>query len=99
MSLLKVRCAARITLPAEVQEARGVREGDYLEAELVEGGVMPRPVPIVRSEQAWQEVRAAIASVRPTPEQAAKPLVEQEQDILEAVDEARREYADERRRS
>lgn len=51
-SLLEVCRGARITLPAELQEALDVREGDYLEAELVEGGVMLRPVSIVGHERA-----------------------------------------------
>jgi AbrB family looped-hinge helix DNA binding protein len=98
MSLVKVRRAAQITLPAEVRDALRVGEGDYLEAELVEGGVMFRPVAIVSREQAWRDVEDATASVRPSAEQAAKPLEEQEREILEVVDEARREHAEALRR-
>lgn len=43
------------------------------------------------------EVRDAMSSVWPSPEQAAKPPDEQEAEILAGVDEARREYGDERR--
>ena len=99
MSLVKVRRAAEITLPTEVRDALRVGEGDYLEAELVEGGVMLRPVPGEgRRKEAWEQVRSAIGSVLPSPEQATKPLDEQEAEILAAVDQARREYGDERRR-
>jgi AbrB family looped-hinge helix DNA binding protein len=98
MSLVKVRRAAQITLPAEVRDALRVGEGDYLEAELVEGGVMFRPVAIVSREQAWRDIEDATASVRPSAEQAAKPLEEQEREILEVVDEARREHAEALRR-
>jgi AbrB family looped-hinge helix DNA binding protein len=93
MALVKVRRAAQITLPAEVRDALRVSEGDYLEAELVEGGVLFRPVAIVSREQAWRDIEDAMASVRPTPEQAAKPLEEQEREIQEVVSEARREHA------
>lgn len=98
MSLVKVRRAAQITLPAEMRDALHVREGDYLEAELVAGGVLLRPVSIVSREQAWRDIGDIVASVQPLPEQAAKPLEEQEREILEVVNEARREYADELRR-
>jgi AbrB family looped-hinge helix DNA binding protein len=52
MTLVKVRRAAQITLPAEMRSALRVSEGDYLEAELVEGGVLLRPVAIFSREQA-----------------------------------------------
>lgn len=98
MSLVKVRHAAEITLPGEVRDALRVSEGDYLEVELVEGGVLLRPVPAGRREEAWRQVRDAMGGVRASPEQAAKSPDEQEAEILAAVDEARREYGDERRR-
>jgi bifunctional DNA-binding transcriptional regulator/antitoxin component of YhaV-PrlF toxin-antitoxin module len=99
MSLVKVSRAAGIALPAELWDALRVGEGDYLEAELVEGGVLLRPAPDARRGEAWRQVWSAAASVRPSPEQAAKPPDEQEADILAVVDEVRREYGDERRRS
>jgi AbrB family looped-hinge helix DNA binding protein len=52
MSLVKIRRAAQITLPSDIRQALGVKEGDYLEAELVEGGVMLRPVAVVDREMA-----------------------------------------------
>ena len=99
MTVLKLRKSAQLTLPAEIRDALKVAEGDYLEAELVEGGVMLRPVSIVRREAAWQRIRDAIATVRPTPEQAAKPLEKQEAEIQAVVDEVRRDHAADRRRS
>jgi len=47
LSLVKIRGAAQITLPGAIRKALQVREGDYLEAELVEGGVFFKPVAIV----------------------------------------------------
>ena len=43
MQRLKVGSAARITLPKEAWQKLGVSEGDYLEAEVVEDGVLLRP--------------------------------------------------------
>ena len=99
MTVLKLRKSAQLTLPAEIREALQVGEGDYLEAELVEGGVMLRPVSIVRREAAWARIRAAMATVRPTLEQAGKPQAQQEAEIQAVVDEVRRDYAAERRGS
>lgn len=99
MTVLKLRKSAQLTLPAEIREALKVGEGDYLEAELVEGGVMLRPVSIVRREAAWARMRAAMATVQPTAEQATKPQALQEAEIQAVVDEVRQDYAAERRRS
>lgn len=96
MTLVRVRERGEITLPRELQEALKVREGDTLEAEAVEGGILLKPVSA--AEAAWQRIEQAMASVRPTPEQAAKPIEVQEQEILEVVHEVRREYAEELRR-
>ena len=96
MTVLKLRKSAQLTLPAEIREALQVTEGDYLEAELVEGGVMLRPVSIVRREAAWRRIRSAMATVRPTPEQASKPLEQQEAEIQAVIDEVRRDHAADR---
>ena len=40
MTLVRLRERAQITLPQEVRDALNVKQGDYLEAEVVEGGVL-----------------------------------------------------------
>jgi hypothetical protein len=49
-------------------------------------------------DAAWKRIRKAQRSVRPTPAQAAKTVEIQEREILEVVDETRREYAEALRR-
>lgn len=58
MALVKVHRAAQITLPRDIREAIGLEEGDYLEAEVTEAGILLSPVSIGRRE--------------PTPEQEAE---------------------------
>jgi AbrB family looped-hinge helix DNA binding protein len=61
MALVQIRRAAQITLPRDIREAAHVKEGDFLEAEVTEGGaILLRPVSINRRE--------------PTPEQEAEIL-------------------------
>lgn len=60
MALVKLRRAAQITLPLELREALGLKEGDYLEAQMTERGILLSPVSINRRE--------------PTPEQEAEIL-------------------------
>lgn len=58
MALVKLRRAAQITLPRDIRRAARLKEGDYLEAEVTEAGILLRPVDIGRRE--------------PTPEQEAE---------------------------
>ncbi len=94
MALVRIRERGEITLPREIPEALALRVGDDLEALVVEGGVMLKPVAAAEREAAWQRIRKLQHSVRPTAEQAAKPVDVQEQEILEVVDEVRRQHAE-----
>jgi bifunctional DNA-binding transcriptional regulator/antitoxin component of YhaV-PrlF toxin-antitoxin module len=47
-SLIRLRRAGQITLASEIGKALRLREGDYLEASLVKGGVFLKPVMVVR---------------------------------------------------
>lgn len=47
MALVRIKDRAQITLPPEVRKALNVGVGDYLETELVEGGILLKPVEVV----------------------------------------------------
>lgn len=74
MSLVRVRRAAQITLPRDIRLAAKLEEGDYLEAEMTERGILLRPVSVAaREPTAEQEaeilavakdVRGEMAAVR-----------------------------------
>jgi AbrB family looped-hinge helix DNA binding protein len=50
MALIKLRHAAQITLPLELRQAFHLKEGDYLEAQATNAGILLRPVSINRRE-------------------------------------------------
>jgi AbrB family looped-hinge helix DNA binding protein len=52
MKLAKLSRNGQLTLPASVRAALRVQDGDYLEAELVENGVLLRPVAAGEREKA-----------------------------------------------
>lgn len=60
MTLVRLRRAAQITLPLEIRQAARLEEGDYLEAQVTEAGILLRPV--------------SIGSRQPTPDQEAEIL-------------------------
>jgi AbrB family looped-hinge helix DNA binding protein len=92
MALMRVRAAAQLTLPAEVRKALNVKEGDYLEARVVEGGVLLTPVSMVERKLAWQGIVAATAKVRDR-KPSGKSLRADEKAIAREVKAARRKHA------
>lgn len=48
-----LRPKGQITLPAELRDAARIREGDPLEAELTEEGILLRPKKVIDADQVW----------------------------------------------
>lgn len=64
MALVKLLRSGQVTVPAEARKALQLKEGDYLEAEIVAGALVLKPVSMVDREAAWQQVFEALESVR-----------------------------------
>lgn len=80
MALVRLLRGGQVTLPAEMRQKLQVKEGDYLEAEVVENGMLLKPVAFVSREQAWKTIREAQRSVRYIgPEPRPRPEEEEEQ--------------------
>jgi AbrB family looped-hinge helix DNA binding protein len=93
MTLMRVRRAAQLTLPAEVRRALNVQEGDFLEAEIVKDGVLLKPVAVVQRARAWERIKEAASHVidrEPNPDEDIKA---EEEAIAESVKEFRRKHA------
>jgi AbrB family looped-hinge helix DNA binding protein len=89
MTLVRLLRGGQVTLPAEVRQKLKLVQGDYLEAEVVERGVLLKPVSVVEREKSWQRVLDAPNSVRYIgPERRPGPE-EEEQMIFEAVEASR----------
>jgi AbrB family looped-hinge helix DNA binding protein len=92
MALVKLLRGGQLTLPAGARKALRLKEGDYLEAEVTEGGLLLKPVAVVDRRQAWRKIREAQAAVRYTgPEPRPSPEEEEEQ-VYEIVRESRRDH-------
>jgi len=97
MTLLKVRERGEITLPREIQDALKVAEGDDLEAEVVEGGVLLRPIAAADREAARARLKETLSGSRyigPGPEPSDDEVMEE---AVRLVKEVRKEIARERR--
>ncbi|MGO9023891.1 MAG: AbrB/MazE/SpoVT family DNA-binding domain-containing protein [Beijerinckiaceae bacterium] len=90
MALMRVRRLAQLTLPAEVRRALNVQEGDYLEARIVKGGVLLKPVAMVERKRAWEGILHATSQVRDLKSDPSKSNKEEEEEIAESIKEFRR---------
>jgi AbrB family looped-hinge helix DNA binding protein len=63
MTLVRLRRAAQITLPQDIREAARLKEGDYLEAEVIEAGILLRPVSIAGREPTAEQQAEILAAV------------------------------------
>ena len=53
MSSTVVRGKGQITIPSEIRKAAHLEEGDPVEVEIVEGGILLRPQKVIDATQAW----------------------------------------------
>lgn len=98
MALLRVKQKAQITLPAALRKQFNLQEGDYLEAEAIDNGILLKPVSIINRKQARQELRAVLDQVHAKLPPSDRSPTEQEEDITRIIKELRQEdHAAERR--
>lgn len=48
-----VRAKGQITIPADIRQATRLEEGDPVELEIVEDGILLRPMKLIDASQAW----------------------------------------------
>lgn len=98
MTRLRVLPGGQVALPREMQVKLRLKEGDYLEAEVVDGSLLLRPVADVEREQAWRRVLDAPKSVRYVGHEPRPSPEEEEEWLAEEVKAARLEDYAKRRR-
>lgn len=89
MALVRVKRSAQITLPTELRKQFHLEEGDYLEAEAVEGGILLKPVTVISRTQGWEKVGAVLERVHAKLPPSDQTPREQEEDITHIIKESR----------
>jgi AbrB family looped-hinge helix DNA binding protein len=97
MALVRLKRAAQITLPAELRKQFNLEEGDYLEAEAVEEGILLKPVAVMDRQQARQKLREILQRVHAKLPPSDKSPREQEEEIARIIKELRQDDATVRR--
>ena len=92
MALLKLRHKAQVTIPAELRRQFNLEEGDYLEAEAVDNGILLKPVSVVGRHPSWRERRAAMGAVQDRAPEPGQSPQQQEEQIARWVKETRQPH-------
>lgn len=90
MPLVKVKRFAQVTLPSEVRKQFKIVEGDYLEAEAVEDGILLKPVSVVEKKGAWKDLFDVIDRVAARSPKSRKSARQEEEEIAEIIKEYRK---------
>jgi AbrB family looped-hinge helix DNA binding protein len=93
MALVRLKRAAQITLPAELRKRFNLEEGDFLEAEAVEDGILLKPIMVIDRQHARETLCEVLERVHAkVPPSDMNPL-EQEEEVTRIITELRREDA------
>ena len=89
MPVSMMRAKGQVTIPREVREAAHLEEGDHLQIEVTDGGILLRPMKLIDASQAWfwspewqQGEREASADISAGRVKTAEPL----EDFLQSLD-------------
>lgn len=85
-----MRGKGQITIPSEIRRAARLEEGDPIEVELVEGGILLKPRKVIDATQAWFWTQAWQAGEREAADDrvAGRTRVfESAEDFLASLDE------------
>lgn len=97
MALVRLKKAAQITLPVELRKQFHLEEGDYLEAEAVEGGILLKPVSVIARQKGWKEVREVLDRVHAKLPRSDQAPQAQEEELTRIIKDRRQEDAAVRR--
>ncbi|MGE0821755.1 MAG: AbrB/MazE/SpoVT family DNA-binding domain-containing protein [Candidatus Binatia bacterium] len=85
MALLKIIRSNQITLPAELRKQFDLSEGDYLEAQATQEGILLKPVSIVARQHAGKDLLKLLDRVHAKQPTSTLSPEEQEEMIAQEV--------------
>src|SRR4051794_26829871 len=85
--LTTVQRDGSVTVPAELRQALNLKEGDFLQAEVRDGGVLLRPISEETRQKAWDELQTIIDRPKwmgPGPEPSEDELTDEVVKLIRA---------------
>ena len=95
--LVTVKPKFQVTIPAKLRERVDLREGDLMEASVVEGGIFFHPKAVVDRNAVADKIEEIFARIKLSPEDAARSEEEIMEDAIKVIVEARKERRDAKR--
>ena len=86
MELVKAGRSRRVTIPKQIFDYLGLKEGDYIQVEVEKGRIVLTPVAVIKKERAKSEFFQLVQRVRTNTESLTEEEIEEE--IREALKEA-----------
>jgi len=90
MSFVTVKQKFQVTIPAKLRKGLGLREGDIMEASVVDNGILLRPKELVDRRIAADRIAAALGSMERTAEDESRSEGKIMQQAIADIAEARR---------
>ncbi len=91
MSLVTVKPKFQVTIPAKLRRGINLREGDVMEAIVVGGGILFRPMEVVDRNAAADRIAAGLSATEPSSEDMGRTEDEIMEDTLADIAASRRE--------
>ncbi len=85
MTLLKILRSSQITLPSELRKRFNLTDGDYLEAQAMEDGILLKPVNVVERQKAGNALLKLMARVHAKQPSSRLSPRKQEEKIAQEV--------------
>lgn len=89
MPLVRIKRFSQVTLPPEIRKRFHLNEGDYLEAEAVDDGILLKPVTVVERKKAWNRLFDVLDTVEESKPRSKKSTKEGEEEIATIIKEYR----------
>ncbi len=93
-AIIKMTRSGQITLPAEVRKMLALKEGDYLEAGVINGKIELEPLMKVNREEAERQLSEILSRVKYTGPELVPSVDELSGDIADIIHDMRRENAE-----
>jgi len=89
MELVKAGRSRQVTIPKQIFDSLGLKEGDYVQVEVEGGRIVLTPVAVINKEKAKSEFFQLVQKVRTNAQAFTEEEIEEE--IRTALEESRRE--------
>ena len=91
MPLVTVQPKFQVTIPARLRRRIDLREGDLMEASVVDDGILLRPKAVVDRAAAANRIAAILANIEPAPEDIGRSEQEIMDDTIATIAAIRKE--------